>query len=146
MQIVLKVSCTRVFKNHTNSVTLRFKRAPNADLCPIVALWNWWAFTVRTDGAVFGLSKDGARRLLQQSAAKITENAPGDFGLHSLRSGGATDADKQGCSLGDIKSMSRWKSKTVLQYIRNSDIIAKKLGVPQPRGSSSVSAFVNTSV
>ena len=114
MEIVLKVGSAHVFKNHTNSVTLRFKRAPNPRLCPIVAMWNWWAFTDRTNGSVFCMGVVEARQLLQQGAAKVTDNVALDFGLHSLRSGGATDADKQGSSLGEIKAMGRWRSTTVL--------------------------------
>ena len=66
--------------------------------------------------------------------------------MDSRRAGGATDADKQGSSFREIQAMGRWRSRTVLKYIRNLYVIARELRVPQPRCSGSVSAFLNTSV
>ena len=63
-----------------------------------------------------------------------------------MRAGGVTDADKQASLLDEIEATGRWKSTTILQCARNSDVLAKESGVPSPQGLRSVYAFLNTFV
>ena len=115
-------------------------------ICPVSCMWEWWKVADHSTGRVFVLKVDEARALLKRYVAVASDNPGGDYGLHSLRAGGATDADAQGKSLGEIQVMGRWRSTTVLQYIRHADAMAKELGIPQSRGSSSFTAFANESV
>lgn len=149
MKVTLQVSRDHIFKNHTNSIDLMFKPSKNATLCPVRHMWDWLKISYKTSARhkVFSLSSDRARALLKSAAAAVTKNANNDFGLHSLRAGGATDAAAQGVHLSEIMSMGRWTSSTVLHYIRSADEIAKALNMPQPRGAhGSRSAFHNSLV
>jgi hypothetical protein len=145
MLVTLQVTPDHVFKNHNNSIELRFKRAQNPLLCPIMHMWKWMESSVDARNAlpqkVFSFSKDSARKLLKDTAAMVSRNPAADYGLHSLRAGGATDADQQGKTLGEIMVMGRWRSAVVLQYIRSVDEVAKELKKAQPRGHASRSAF-----
>ena len=146
MQVILKVSSSHIFKNHTSDATLRFGKIEDSRICPVSCMWEWWKVADHSAGRVFVLKVDHARALLKRYASLVSDNPGGDYGLHSLRAGGATDADAQGKSLGEIKVMGRWRSTTVLQYIRHADAIARDLGIPQSRGSVSFTAFANESV
>ena len=146
MKVILKVSSCHILKNHTSDATLRFNRVGNFKICPVSCMWEWWKVADHSTGRVFVLKVDHARALLKRYAALASDNPGGDYGLHSLRAGGATDTDSQGKSLGEIKVMGRWRSTTVLQYIRHADAIAKELGIPQSRGSSAFTAFANCTV
>ena len=85
-----------------------------------------------TGGKVFLFSEEAARKSLKGMAAAVTGYPQADFGLHSLRSGGATDMEDSGMSLSQIRHLGRWKSSAVLLYLRGGEIIAEQAGVRTP--------------
>ena len=87
-------------------------------------------------GQVFRSSIDGVRRAFQEVAAITLGGDPKDYGLHSLRAGGATDAEELGCSVSEIMFMGRWRSPTVLVYLRQGDRWLHQLGVPARTGTT----------
>jgi hypothetical protein len=68
-------------------------------------------------GEVFTVAEEAARKLLKAAAAKAMQIDPSTVGLHSLRAGGATDAEELGLTLPQTMFMGRWRSPTVLACI-----------------------------
>lgn len=67
------------------------------------------------------ITYDSARNIFKKKLKSIGLN-PEHFGLHSLRSGGATEAAKFGCSRATIKKHGRWKTDVASsKYIRSSE-------------------------
>lgn len=145
MEITLTVKRHHVFKTHTKSVLFRFSRGKDAAACPVAWMWRWYRHTMKRLGnlprKVFSWGQEEARHVLQTAAVAVTQGSRSDFGLHSLRAGGATDADSQGFSVGQIQLLGRWRSAVVLHYIRAADELADQWGIAQRRGGSSVTAF-----
>jgi hypothetical protein len=58
----------------------------------------------------------------------VLQQPAGYFGFHSLRAGAAMDAERDGWALSGIMHAGRWRSATVLQYLRNGEQLAQVLG------------------
>lgn len=126
------------FKTHQCSVEFRFAAVAGAGVCPVKAMWAWQQMTLRTygylDPAVFSFTVDAVRKAFQGVAAVSLGGVPKDFGLHSLRAGAATDAEENGWSISEIMFMGRWRSPTVLVYLRQGDKWLHELHLPSRRG------------
>jgi integrase len=86
----------QVFKTHKNSVVFRIPGNGSAT-CVITHLYTWWRFCKSpVEGEVFPLGMEVARKELQKAAAAVTKQPQSAFGLHSLRSGGATHMETIG--------------------------------------------------
>jgi integrase len=96
----------------TSSAPL-FRTSAVARLSKLISLKR-----ARLDGAVFSISVEQARKVLQCLAGKVFGKPARSFGLHSLRSGAACSADEDGQGLARIMFMGRWKSAAVLAYLR----------------------------
>jgi hypothetical protein len=86
-------------------------------------------------GKVFQLSADQSRHRLKQAVSEVLKVPEAEIGLHSLRAGAATDADESGWSLSEIMFMGRWRSPTVLVYLRSGQRMAHDLGLSWQAGS-----------
>ena len=126
----LTVHGRHIFKNHSESILLRLQRYGQGSrlLCPVRCLSSWRQVSTET-ARVFTVQSDYARQQLQIVASRALGNSQQQFGLHSLRAGAATDAEKQGQCLSEIMFQGRWKSATVLQYMRSGERMAAQLGV-----------------
>jgi hypothetical protein len=130
-----------VFKTHANSVEFHLvKQDKQAQLCPVRMLWHWYLQSAKQGwpygGKVFGMSADQSRKLFQSAAAASLQMPESEFGLHSLRAGGATDAEELGYTLSQIMFQGRWRSATMLVYLRNGHKMAQELGIRAPKGLS----------
>ena len=68
------------------------------------------------------------RKRFQDVAVLMIGGEPGQYELHSLGAGAATDVETNGRYLSEIMFQGRWKSATVLQYMRNGERRAQELG------------------
>jgi hypothetical protein len=128
------------FKTHQCSMEFKFVTVIGTGVCPVSALWGWHSMCIRMYGAlpasVFSLSVDAVRQAFQQTAASQLGGVPRDYGLHSLRAGAATDAEEEGWSISEIMFMGRWRSPTVLVYLRQGDRWLHELGLPARTGTT----------
>ncbi|KAL0490217.1 hypothetical protein AKO1_009651 [Acrasis kona] len=114
------------------------KGLDNSPTCPITSIKNYEKLYIKKFKHGFKKSKnifvnedgsplktDDVREIVQQMIrfAGRTEKC----GAHSLRSGGATQAAKEGLSLPEIKAIGRWKSECVLRYIHAVVGVGKRL-------------------
>ena len=127
LKIRLASGAGEIFKTHTDSVDFRCQ-AKNQQVCAVTALWRWYCKAGKpTSGAVFTVSMDTSRTELQGLAAQVTGLPQSRFGLHSLRSGGATDMESKGHTLSQIMLLGRWTSAAVLLYLRGGESLATQL-------------------
>ncbi len=138
MNITIRALEDDTFKTHQCSVEFKFVAVEGTEICPVNALWGWRSMCIRLHGgvpeSVFSFSVDVVRQALQQTAAVQLGGAPKDYGLHSLRAGAATDAEEEGWSISEIMFMGRWRSPTVLVYLRQGDRWLHELGLPARTG------------
>jgi integrase len=138
MVITIRALEDETFKTHQCSVEFRFVARTTAGVCPVNAMWGWYEMCMRERGqavgAVFCLAIDVVRRKFQEVAATALGGTTKDYGLHSLRAGAATDAEELGWSISEIMFMGRWRSPTVLVYLRQGDKWLHELGLPAKRG------------
>lgn len=120
-QVAIKLETSKffVYKTMTTSVQIVMDRSSNNTICPVKAV----SLLVvnrkeHLAGAVFRISTEQARKVLQILAACVSNKALKDFGLHSLRSGAACSADEAGVNMAKIMFMGRWRSSAVLAYLR----------------------------
>jgi hypothetical protein len=130
------------FKTHANSMAfhLTAQQHKHPSLCPVLMLWHWYQSSAQrgwpSGDKVFSLSVDQARTLFKEAAAVGLNMPAADFGLHSLRAGAATDAEEMGFTMSQIMFQGRWRSATMLVYLRNGQKMAQELGVRAPKGVS----------
>lgn len=140
MTITIRALETSTFKTHQNSVEFRFTAVSGRGVCPVNAMWSWQQMTLRTSGqlgeAVFSLHVDAVRKAFQQVASGALGGIPKQFGLHSLRAGAATDAEESGWGISEIMFMGRWRSPTVLVYLRQGDRWLHELGASARAGTT----------
>lgn len=130
----LAVMGRQIFKNHSETVTFHIKQRLGL-ACAVKSMAAWCRRCGRPrSGRVFVASVDEVRREFQRRASKSLGGIPGQYGLHSLRAGAATDAERGGMAVSEIKFRGRWRSATVLQYMRAGERLAAELGVPQAGG------------
>jgi hypothetical protein len=137
MIITIRALEDDTFKTHQCSVEFKFVALTTRGVCPVNALWSWYEMSMRMGqpvGAVFTLSIDWVRKRFQEVVAAAIGGAPSNYGLHSLRAGAATDAEAVGWSISEIMFMGRWRSPTVLVYLRQGDRWLHELGLPAKRG------------
>jgi len=128
-EVTLQTRPGQVFKTHTQSVKFRFTRDKADQTCAVAALWALWVRLGRPNsGEVFASTEEDARHALQRAARHVTGRARKEFGLHSLRSGGATDMERAGATLSEIMALGRWKSSAVMLYLRGGEALAACLG------------------
>lgn len=132
--VSLSVRDRIVFKTTTESIKLRLLRAPEdrKAICPVLTLQSWLRIAggdQNSSGTVFSTDCGVARKKFQEIAVWVLGGEPGQYGLHSLRAGAATDAEVDGKQLSEIMFQGRWKSATVLQYMRNGERRAQELGL-----------------
>jgi hypothetical protein len=141
IEVTLAVEGRVVFKNHKESIKLKLVRSSEQFrvLCPLRSLVSWWR-VAPLGGRVFQLDVGMVRRSFQSMAAQALGGLGEQYGLHSLRAGAATDAEADGRHLSEIMFQGRWKSATVLQYMRNGEQLASVLGV-QLSGRRNVRVF-----
>lgn len=136
MIITIRALEDDTFKTHQCSVQFRFAALNQQGVCPVHAMWSWALMSRRLLGdlpeSVFSMSVDGVRKAFQEVAAVAIGGVPRSYGLHSLRAGGATDAEESGWAISEIMFMGRWRSPTVLVYLRQGDRWLHELGL-QPR-------------
>ena len=82
-----------------------------------------------SSGTVFSTDRGVVRKRFQAVAVLVLGGEPGQYRLHSLTAGAATDAETDGTYLCEILFQGRWKSGTVLQYMRNGERRAHELGL-----------------
>jgi site-specific recombinase XerD len=112
-------------------------RADNALLCPVQALERWLK-RIPAVGPLFRgvygdrvsterLAPRAVSRAVQRAAARVGLS---DYSAHSLRSGLATSAHTQGCSVHDIQAHGRWKDvRSLERYIHvSADAARRTLG------------------
>jgi len=114
------------------------KGLENSATCPIASLKNYEKEYSKKFGHGFkkgmnifvkengkSLKTDDVREIVQQMIrfSGRTEKC----GAHSLRSGGATQAAKEGLSMAEIQAIGRWKSDCVLRYIHAVVGVGKRL-------------------
>lgn len=104
------------------------------ETCPVRALQQWMAAAAIEDGPLFRpLNRNGTVRagaindkvvvLVVKAAAEAAGLDAGDFAGHSLRSGFATAAARNGVTERIIQKQTRHRSLTVLRgYIRDGDL------------------------
>jgi integrase len=140
MRITIRALEDDTFKTHQCAVEFRFMAVTGAGVCPVKALWAWQQMTIRTYGylgqEVFSFSVDNVRKAFQAVAAESLGGTPREYGLHSLRAGAATDAEDQGWAISEIMFMGRWRSPTVLVYLRQGDRWLHELGLPARSGTT----------
>ena len=130
----LAVSGRQIFKNHSESISFHIRARPGA-VCAVALLKRWCRLCGRpATGKIFHRSVEDVRRVFQSRASSVLGGSPSQYGLHSLRAGAATDADGDGVALSTIKFRGRWKSATVLQYMRAGEQMAAELGLPRAGG------------
>jgi hypothetical protein len=139
-RITLLVSEGEIYKTHSNAVTFNLRVQPELDtLCVVKLLWKWRLSVLQFRGALTGVvfpdTVDKARHLLKELCHKVLNYPPKDSGLHSLRAGAASDAEKQNKTLSEIMFMGRWRSPTVLVYLRNGQRAAHELNLPWKQGT-----------
>lgn len=120
-QAAIKLETSRhfVYKTMTTSVQIVMDRASNEGVCPVKAIAQLVVNRKgHLKGAIFRVSADQARKVLQVLAAHVSGKEPKSFGLHSLRSGAACTADESGVNMAKIMFMGRWRSAAVLAYLR----------------------------
>ena len=105
--------------------TRALKRAKNDEMCPVRALMAWCETVGDPTGPLFrGINRHGhiGQRLSAHGVGAIvqarTGHLEGDFGAHSLRSGFATQASRDGVSALAIKRHGGWRSNVVERYIQ----------------------------
>jgi hypothetical protein len=140
MKVTLLVSMGEVYKTHANAVTFHLNARPQEQgFCVVHLMWIWRQYMLSTQGElpslVFPWSVDQCRRDFKEIAHKVLKCAQRDIGLHSLRAGAASDAEEQGLTLSDIMFMGRWRSPTVLVYLRNGQKKAHELGLSWNAGT-----------
>ena len=109
LRATLSVDDRQIFKTHTESVSFRCAAQPQVGIaCPVMAVARWQAWQAEPQGRMFQMSVDEARGMLKDAAAWVTGMSPDVFGLHSLRAGAATDAEKMGMCMSEIMYMGRW--------------------------------------
>ena len=128
------------FKTHQCAVELRFAAVKEVGICPVRAMWAWQQMTSFKYGGIseqaFSFSVDSVRQAFQSVMAATLGGEPRDFGLHSLRAGAATDAEAEGWSISEIMFMGRWRSPTVLVYLRQGDQWLHQLHLPSRAGTT----------
>ncbi len=130
------------FKTHANSVAfhLTTQQHKHASLCPVLMLWHWYRNSAQrgwpAGDKVFSVSADQARQFFKETAAVGLNMPVSQFGLHSLRAGAATDAEELGYTMSQIMFQGRWRSATMLVYLRNGQKMAQELGVSASKGVS----------
>jgi hypothetical protein len=121
-----------IIKTRQCSAEFRFVALTTPGMCPVNALWGWYQMCMRESGqavgAVFRFSIDWVRKMFQHVAAATIGGVPKDDGLHSLRAG------EVGWSISEIMFMGRWRSPTVLVYLRQGDRWLHQLSLPAKRG------------
>lgn len=129
----LAVAGRQVYKTHTQEVQFKCLAGPHkGEACAVAAARDWIAQRGTAPGPLFTVSQQTARVALQLVAGFLTGQDRYKFGLHSLRAGAATDAEAAGAALSLIMFMGRWRSATVLQYLRNGEQRAQVLGARGP--------------
>lgn len=140
MTITIRALEDVTFKTHQCSVEFRFAAVSGAGVCPVKAIWAWRQLTLRTYGylgpSVFSFTVDAVRKAFQGVAVESLGGVPKDYGLHSLRAGAATDAEEDGWSISEIMFMGRWRSPTVLVYLRQGDRWMHELRLPSRKGTT----------
>lgn len=141
MSITIRALEESTFKTHSCSVEFKFHSKPGPGICPVRAMWGWMHMCGRIWGgrlpqAVFTMTVEHSRKALQRVAAEALGGTPTDYGLHSLRAGAATDAEEVGWSISEIMFMGRWRSPTVLIYLRQGDRWLQELGLPARTGTT----------
>ena len=133
--ISLTVRDREIFRTSTESIRIRLLRADRDKraTCPVLSLWSWRkaleASSSHMKGHVFTEEIDVVRKCFQNTAATTLGGTNDQYGLHSLRAGSATDAKSEGKCLSEIMFSGRWKSATVLQYLRGGEQRAQQLGL-----------------
>ena len=131
INLCLTVRDREVFKTDNASVKLRLLRAPSTmkETCPVLTVCSWMAVAVGSGTQRLFESEVGlVRARFQETAITALGGSKGQYGLHSLRAGAATDAEAEGKCLSEIMFQGRWRSATVLQYMRNGEQQARMLG------------------
>ena len=135
MMVTLRTEAQRgegdgLFKTHAGSIELLFeRRRDDKNTCAVQHTYEWWRLCGQpATGKVFKCSEEHARKTLQWLAHWQTGEPAASFGLHSLRSGGATDMETRGMSLSQIKHLGRWRSTAVLLYLRGGEVAAREMG------------------
>jgi integrase len=140
MVVIIRALEDETFKTHQCAVEFRFAAAMGGRVCPVKAMWAWKQVTMRTYGHlgpdVFSYTVDNVRKAFQSVAAESLGGTPQAYGLHSLRAGAATDAEELGWSVSEIMFMGRWRSPTVLVYLRQGDRWMHQLGLPMRSGTT----------
>ena len=140
MTIIIRALDGDTFKTHQCSIEFRFMAVVGRGVCPVRAVWGWRQMCIRQYGglpeSVFSYSNDAVRQAFQRTAAAQLGGVPKDYGLQSLRAGAATDAEEEGWSILEIMFMGRWRSPTVLVYLRQGDRWLHELGLPSRTGTS----------
>jgi hypothetical protein len=139
MHITIRALEDETFKTHQCSVEFRFAVVVTRGVCPVTAMWGWYEMSMRlygrVQGPVFSYSIDWVRKTFQQVASTALGGQPHDFGLHSLRAGGATDAEEVGWSVSEIMFMGRWRSPTVVVYLRSGERWLHQMGLHTRTGT-----------
>ena len=134
VRLELRAQDDAVFKTHTDSVKIEVV-ATGGPACPVRLLQAWYQQSGRPKrGAVFTVSESRARKGLQRMAAEVTGANATEFGLHSLRAGGATDMEADGASMSRIMLRGRWRSSAVLLYLRGGEELGLVLHAPAGAG------------
>lgn len=114
---------SELFKTHAGAIELRFERRRSEGSCAVQQVYEWWRQCKKpVAGPVFICGEEAARKQLQATASEVTGVKAAEFGLHSLRAGGATDMEQKKMPLSQIKHLGRWKSAAVLLYMRGGEI------------------------
>jgi integrase len=130
MKVVLRTEAQRgegsgLFKTQAGAIELMFERRRGEPTCAVQQVFEWWRQSKKpTKGRVFSCSEETARKQLQRLASEVTGRPGAEFGLHSLRAGGATDMEQGGAPLSQIKHLGRWRSAAVLLYLRGGEVVA----------------------
>ena len=82
-----------------------------------------------SSGTVFSTDRGVVRKRFQAVAVLVLGGEPGQYRLHSLTAGAATDAETDGRYLSESMFQGHWKSATVLQYMRKGKRRAQELGL-----------------
>ena len=106
-----------------NSASLRFRRNPNSQLCPLRCLSQYLSMRPPVGDCLF-VHADGSpltayqfRHILKKGLEALGVPTLG-FSGHSFRIGAATSAALNGLSIPVVQSLDRWKSSAVNWYIR----------------------------
>ena len=100
------------------TTTLYIAQNPNRNMCPVLAIWNYFNLRGSFKGPIFsimdGIAVSEQLVLSLQWAGCITKL----YKSHSFRIGRATVAAAQGMSDDTITQLDRWSSSAVKNYIR----------------------------